>query len=108
MDINVYLAKLSEEVATAIRCEIGRSISADTAEIYSREGITGDPYYDGRVAFDPDYVVRLWFARAPRTETWIWFNHLDRATVHMLRDESIGNDYCHSLDSAPDPDISNE
>jgi hypothetical protein len=88
MDINVILAKLSEEEAEAIRQEIGRSIAADTAEIMVRFVYKEDPYNDnGEEEIKPDGKFETgwdWFARTPGTKTWIWLHHLPYLTEERL------------------------
>ena len=83
----------------AIRQEVGRHIDPETAEVWWKFGYNSDPYGD-----DPDLpeecrqIGRVYFARSPGSDTWIWFGHLPEKTVIALwkrKDVSSDDDDLH-------------
>ena len=71
-----------------IRREAALHIDPNTAEVAWRYGCKRDPY---NVCFDlpEDFrqVGRVWFARAPGSDVWVWFGHLPGVVRKALWDK---------------------
>ena len=73
------------EIWLAIRKEAGLKIDPETAEVCWTYGETLDPY-----GIEPDLpeewrqIQRLYFARAPGSDVWVYFYDLPKATCDAL------------------------
>jgi len=82
---DVRTVMLKQEYLEALRKEVGLHIDPDTAEVEWIYAQTLDPYGD-----DPDLpeeyqqVGREYFARSPRSNVWVWFGDLPKATRDIL------------------------
>jgi len=71
----------------AIRKKAGRGIDPETAEVMYVPGCAFDPYYiEPPELFEEEgrLVGRLYFARSPGSDIWVWFGDLPRATDKAL------------------------
>jgi hypothetical protein len=69
-----------------LRKEAAKDIDPETAEVMFGYAQDGDPY-----GVDPhlplDSVGRVYFARAPGSDIWVWFGDLPEATEEVLWDK---------------------
>jgi hypothetical protein len=69
----------------AIRKRAGEKIDPETAKVHWENGVTADPY-GLNPEFPDEYfqIGRIFFARSPESDTWVWFGDLPTATRNAL------------------------
>lgn len=69
----------------SIRREAGKHIDPATAEVDWIHALLLDPYGIGAdIPEDCQCVGRVYFARAPGSDIWVWFGDLPDATTEAL------------------------
>jgi hypothetical protein len=78
--------EMTVEKYLAIRTEAALKIDPETAEFISEWGQIMDPY-GIKKDLPPEChcVGRLYFARSPGGDVWVWFYDLPEATLQRLR-----------------------
>lgn len=77
--------EMSVEQWLAIRKEAGLQIDPETAEVYWEYGSPFDPYGDYLdLPAECQHVARVYFAKAPDSDIWVYFDDLPDTTREAL------------------------